>query len=151
MISRFWETWKDCAWLWIVLSVPQKCMIVWFPGSGDRQKSGMWSRGWAVALKYSVRTRHENASSVLGYRWLCLIENHIWLRKIGLGLVLVGTWLWTVGQLSDNSWRVSMPVCCLIPCESCHLSAREKNKVLLAIKVVMTALTRHFFDCIHST
>ena len=29
-------------------------MIVWFPNCVDRQNSEMWSRGWAVAPKYSA-------------------------------------------------------------------------------------------------
>ena len=54
MILCLCLTWEDYAWLWIVLLVPWKCIIVWFPNGFDRQNSGMWSRGWAIVLKYSV-------------------------------------------------------------------------------------------------
>ena len=45
---------RDYAGLRIDLSVLRKCVIVWFPDCVDRQNTGMWSRGWAVAPKYSV-------------------------------------------------------------------------------------------------
>ena len=51
MIFCLCSTWEDYAWLWIV---PWKCIIVWFPNGFDGQNSGMWSRGWAIVLKYSV-------------------------------------------------------------------------------------------------
>ena len=47
---------RDYAGLWIALSVLRKGVIVWFPDCVDRQNSEMWSRGWAVAPKYSAPT-----------------------------------------------------------------------------------------------
>ena len=47
---------RDYAGLRIDLSVLRKCVIVWFPDCVDRQNSEMWSRGWAVAPKYSAPT-----------------------------------------------------------------------------------------------
>ena len=54
MIFRLCKTWEVYAWLRIVLSVPRKCVIVWFPDGVDRHSSGMLLRGWAVAPKHSV-------------------------------------------------------------------------------------------------
>ena len=34
-------TWEDYAWLWIVSSVPRKCVIVWFPHGVDRYVNTM--------------------------------------------------------------------------------------------------------------
>ena len=45
---------RDYGGLRIDLSVLRKCVIVWFPDCVDKQNSGMWSRGLAVAPKYSV-------------------------------------------------------------------------------------------------
>ena len=36
MIFRLCWTWQDYACLWIVLSVPRRCVIVWFPHGVDR-------------------------------------------------------------------------------------------------------------------
>ena len=41
-------------WLWIVLSVQRKNVIVRFLHGVDRQNSGMWSRGLALTPEYSV-------------------------------------------------------------------------------------------------
>ena len=41
----------------------RKCVIVWFPHGVNWQNSLMWSRGWAVAPKYSVPAI-KNVSSV---------------------------------------------------------------------------------------
>ena len=63
---------RDYAGLRIDLSVLRKCVIVWFPDCVDRQNSGMWSRGWAVAPKYSVPAI--SFSSVFNFAD-CALEN----------------------------------------------------------------------------
>ena len=50
-------------WLWIVLSVPGKWLIVWFPEVVDRQNSGM---SWCSCYK-NIVFKHKNASWVLSW------------------------------------------------------------------------------------
>ena len=51
MMLRLCWTWEDYAWLWIALSVPRKCVIVWFPHGVDRYAMSCLS---AVSPKWSV-------------------------------------------------------------------------------------------------
>ena len=79
---------RDYAGLRIDLSVLRKCVIVWFPDCVDRQNSGMWSSGLAVAPKYSVpaiNTFHQCLTSltVLGKP---ILDS----GKLDLGLVSAG-------------------------------------------------------------
>ena len=79
---------RDYAGLWIALSVLRKGVIVWFPDCVDRQNSEMWSRGWAVAPKYSAPAI--NAFFSVYLRWLFLGKPILDSGKLDLGLVSAG-------------------------------------------------------------
>ena len=60
-------------WLWIVLSVPRTCLIVWFPEVVDRQISGTL---WRSCYKNTVY-KHKNALWVLSWSNFVL-DNRLW-------------------------------------------------------------------------
>ena len=73
-------------WLWIVLSVPGKWLIVWFPEVVDRQNSGM---SWCSCYKNTV-FKHKNASWVLNWSDFVLDNRILGSRKVDSRSVLVG-------------------------------------------------------------
>ena len=60
----------------MIVSVPWKCMIVWFPHGVDRQNSSMWLRGWAVA-KPILHAGKFDLSIVSASSWLLLLTFYI--------------------------------------------------------------------------
>ena len=63
-------------WLWIVLSVPQTWLIVWFPEVVDRQISGM---SWRSCYKNIV---YKNENALLVFTWSdFVLDNRLWVQE----------------------------------------------------------------------
>ena len=73
-------------WLWIVLSVPGKWLIVWCSEVVDRQNSCM---SWCSCYKNTV-FKHKNASWVLSWSDFVLDNRILGSRKVDSRSVLVG-------------------------------------------------------------
>ena len=87
---------EDYAWLLIVLSVPRKCVILWFPHG----VAGMWSCGGAISPKYYVQ-------AIKTFLWclgLLIVpwKSYSRLRKIGSTILVTNRW-----NRSHLSWIFS--------------------------------------------
>ena len=101
---------------------------------------GMWSRGWAVSLKYSVPAI--KPSLLISVSWLHLGKATLYSGKMDLGLVSAGS-----NGLEPNGWFLQIrtkykgdnlccmfhSVCCVLHAKLCRLSRREESSVLLTI------------------